>query len=71
MVDTSAQIGANAPIGRGAAGDTVIRAGSIIDNLVRIAHNVTLGGGCIIVAQAGVSGSATLEDHVVLGGRRA
>ncbi len=47
----------------------MIGAGSIIDNLVQIAHNVTLGRGCIIVAQAGVSGSTTLEDHVVLGGQ--
>lgn len=69
VVHDDVDIGANTTIDRGAAGDTVIGAGSIIDNLVQIAHNVTLGRGCIIVAQAGISGSTTLEDHVVLGGQ--
>lgn len=47
----------------------MIGTGCIIDNLVQIAHNVCPGQGCIIVAQAGISGSTRLDDHVVLGGQ--
>ena len=69
IIHDDVDIGANATIDRGAAGDTVIGAGCIIDNLVQIAHNVTLGRGCIIVAQVGIAGSTVLEDHVVVGGQ--
>ena len=69
VIHDDVDIGANTTIDRGAAGDTLIGAGCIIDNLVQIAHNVTLGQGCIIVAQAGISGSTRLDDHVVLGGQ--
>ncbi|HZP60396.1 MAG TPA: UDP-3-O-(3-hydroxymyristoyl)glucosamine N-acyltransferase, partial [Opitutaceae bacterium] len=43
--------------------------GTKIDNLVQIAHNVIIGKHCLICAQAGISGSTTLEDYVVLGGQ--
>ena len=69
IIHDDVEIGANVTIDRGAAGDTVIGSGSVIDNLVQIAHNVSLGQGCIIVAQAGISGSSRLADHVVLGGQ--
>ena len=59
----------NSTIDRGASGDTVIGEGTKIDNLVQIAHNVTIGRNCVIVAQVGISGSATLGDFVVLGGQ--
>ncbi|MBI3516907.1 MAG: hypothetical protein HY060_22990 [Proteobacteria bacterium] len=62
-------IGANSTIDRGAAEDTVIGAGCVIDNLVQIEQNGTLGQGCIIVAQAGIAGNSILEDHVVVGGQ--
>src|SRR6185503_2131398 len=52
---------------RGSLRDTVIGAGSRLDNLVQIGHNVRLGRGCVIVAQAGISGSTILEDHVMVG----
>ncbi|HOX23731.1 MAG TPA: hypothetical protein PLL10_09720, partial [Elusimicrobiales bacterium] len=48
---------------------TRVGAGSKIDNLVQIAHNVNVGRACIIVAQAGVAGSCVLEDGVVVGGQ--
>jgi UDP-3-O-[3-hydroxymyristoyl] glucosamine N-acyltransferase len=69
VIHDDVDIGANTTIDRGAAGDTLIGTGCIIDNLVQIAHNVTLGQGCIVVAQAGISGSTRLDDHVVLGGQ--
>jgi UDP-3-O-[3-hydroxymyristoyl] glucosamine N-acyltransferase len=47
----------------------VIGAGTKIDNLVQIGHNCRIGRGCLIVAQAGVAGSTTLGDFVVLGGQ--
>ena len=71
VIHDDVDIGANTTIDRGAAGDTVVGAGCIIDNLVQIAHNVVLGQGCIIVAQVGIAGSTTLEDHVVVGGQAA
>ena len=60
------EVGANATIDRGSAGDTVIGAGSRLDNLVMIAHNVRLGRCCVVVAQAGISGSTVLEDFVTV-----
>ena len=59
-------------IDRGAIRDTVIGEGTKIDNLVQIGHNVSIGRHCVMVAQTGISGSATLEDYVVSGraGRR-
>jgi UDP-3-O-[3-hydroxymyristoyl] glucosamine N-acyltransferase len=60
------EIGANSCIDRGSQGDTVIGPGSRLDNQVQIGHNTRTGRGCVIVAQAGISGSATLEDYVTL-----
>jgi len=47
----------------------VIGAGSRLDNLVQIGHNVQLGRACVIVGQAGISGSTILGDHVMMGGQ--
>jgi UDP-3-O-[3-hydroxymyristoyl] glucosamine N-acyltransferase len=63
------EIGANTTVDRGSAGDTVIGAGTRLDNLVQIGHNVHIGRACVIVAQAGISGSTILEDHVMIGGQ--
>jgi UDP-3-O-[3-hydroxymyristoyl] glucosamine N-acyltransferase len=71
IVGDDVDVGANTTIDRGVSGDTMIGVGCIIDNLVQIAHNVTMGQGCIIVAQAGIAGSTALEDHVVIGGQAA
>ncbi len=60
------EVGANSTIDRGSAQDTVIGAGSRLDNLVQIGHNVRLGRCCIVVAQAGISGSTELEDYVTI-----
>ena len=63
------EIGANVTIDRATTGTTRIGAGSKIDNLVQIAHNVQMGKNCIIVAQVGISGSAVLGEHVTLAGQ--
>jgi len=69
MVGDDVEIGANTTIDRGSGPDTVIGAGTRIDNLVQIGHNVRLGRNCIIVSQVGISGSTTLADGVVVGGQ--
>ena len=66
VIEDDVEIGANSTIDRGSGPDTVIGAGSMIDNLVQIGHNVSLGRGCIIIAQAGVAGSTRLEDFAVV-----
>jgi UDP-3-O-[3-hydroxymyristoyl] glucosamine N-acyltransferase len=66
IIEDDVEIGANTTIDRGAGPDTVIGAGTRIDNLVQIGHNVTLGRGCIVIAQAGISGSTKLEDYAIV-----
>ena len=63
------EFGANVTVDRGALGPTFIGRGTKVDNLVQIAHNVTLGEHCIIVSQVGISGSTRLGNYVVLGGQ--
>jgi len=63
------EVGANTTIDRGSTGDTVIGAGSRLDNLVQIGHNVRLGRCCVVVAQVGIAGSVVLEDFVQIGGQ--
>lgn len=69
IIGDNVEVGANTTIDRGAGPDTVIGAGSMIDNLVQIGHNVQLGRGCVIVAQVGISGSTKLGDFVAAGGQ--
>jgi UDP-3-O-[3-hydroxymyristoyl] glucosamine N-acyltransferase len=71
VVGDNVEIGANSTIDRGSGRDTVIGEGTKIDNLVQIAHNVTIGRHCVIVAQVGIAGSTTLEDFVAVGGQTA
>jgi UDP-3-O-[3-hydroxymyristoyl] glucosamine N-acyltransferase len=66
VIGNFAEIGANATIDRGSAQDTVIGDHVHIDNLVQIGHNVTIGSGCVIVAQAGISGSTVIGDQVMI-----
>jgi UDP-3-O-[3-hydroxymyristoyl] glucosamine N-acyltransferase len=69
IVEDDVEIGANATIDRGALGDTIVGAGTKIDNLVQIAHNVRIGRHAVIAAQTGISGSAVVGDYVVMGGQ--
>ena len=65
------EVGANTTIDRGSTGDTVVGAGSRLDNLVQVGHNVRLGRCCVVVAQVGIAGSTVLEDFVQVGGQAA
>ena len=63
------EIGANSTIDRARFGRTIIGAGTKIDNLVMIAHNVVIGPHCVLVAQSGISGSTRLGSYVTMAGQ--
>ncbi|WP_158926341.1 UDP-3-O-(3-hydroxymyristoyl)glucosamine N-acyltransferase [Acidisphaera sp. S103] len=69
LIEDDVEVGANTTVDRGTLEDTVIGAGTRIDNLVQIAHNVRIGKACVVVAQVGISGSTVLEDQVVFAGQ--
>jgi UDP-3-O-[3-hydroxymyristoyl] glucosamine N-acyltransferase len=69
VLENDVEIGANSCIDRGSVDDTIIGAGTKIDNLVHVAHNVRIGRMCFIAAQVGVAGSARIGDGVQLGGQ--
>ena len=68
-IEDDVEIGANTTIDRGALETTRIGRGTKIDNLVHIGHNCQIGENVIIAAQAGFSGSITIENNVVIGGQ--
>ncbi len=69
ILESDVEIGANTTIDRGSVGDTVIGAGTKIDNLVQIGHNVRMGRLCLVMAQVGISGSTRIGDGVVIAGQ--
>ena len=69
VIEDFVDIGANCCIDRAKFGNTIIGAGTKIDNLVQIAHNVVIGKCCLIAGQVGISGSCKLGDGVALGGQ--
>jgi UDP-3-O-[3-hydroxymyristoyl] glucosamine N-acyltransferase len=69
VIEDDVEIGANTTIDRGALDETWIGAGSKLDNLVHVGHNVRIGRHCIVEAQTGISGSCTIGDRVILGGQ--
>jgi UDP-3-O-[3-hydroxymyristoyl] glucosamine N-acyltransferase len=69
IVEDDVEIGANSTIDRGSIDDTVIGAGTKIDNLVHVGHNVRIGRLCLLMAQVGISGSARIEDGCILAGQ--
>lgn len=69
VLEDHVDIGANSTIDRARFSETRIGQGTKIDNLVQIAHNVTIGKGCFLASQVGIAGSATIGDFVLLGGK--
>ena len=69
VIEDFVEIGANCCVDRAKFGNTIIGAGTKIDNLVQIAHNVVIGKCCLIAAQSGISGSCKLGDGVVMAGQ--
>jgi UDP-3-O-[3-hydroxymyristoyl] glucosamine N-acyltransferase len=69
QIGDDVELGANVCIDRGTIRDTVIGAGTKLDNLVHIGHNVQVGRDCLLCGQVGIAGSARIGDRVVLGGQ--
>ena len=69
IIGDDVEIGANSTIDRATLGNTVIKRGTKIGNLVHVAHNVTIGEHCFLIAQVGIAGSCTLGNYVVLAGQ--
>ncbi|MBM3941308.1 MAG: UDP-3-O-(3-hydroxymyristoyl)glucosamine N-acyltransferase, partial [SAR202 cluster bacterium] len=69
VIEDDVEIGANTTIDRPAVGETRIAAGAKIDNLVQIAHGVSVGRRALFAAQVGIAGSTVVEDDVVLAGQ--
>jgi UDP-3-O-[3-hydroxymyristoyl] glucosamine N-acyltransferase len=68
IIEDEVEIGSNVSIDRGTQTATVVGAGTKIDNLVQIAHNVKVGKNCLIVAQCGIAGSTIIGDNVIIAG---
>ena len=68
IIGDAVEIGANTTVDRGTSGDTVIGAGSVLDNQCQIAHNVQLGERCVVAGRTAIGGSTVLEDEVIIGG---
>lgn len=71
VLEDDVEIGACSCIDRAALGETVIRRGTKLDNLVQIGHNVQVGEDCIIVSQGGIAGSSKIGNHCTFGGQAA
>ena len=69
VIEDDVELGANTTVDRPAVGETRIRSGSKIDNLVQIGHGVTVGRNVLMAAQVGIAGSTDIEDDVVFGGQ--
>ena len=69
VIEAGCEIGANVTIDRGAVGSTLVKAGTHVDNLVQIAHNVKIGRDCVVVAQTGIAGSSNIGNNVILAGQ--
>lgn len=69
IIEDDVEIGANTTIDRASLGETIIRKGVKIDNLVQVAHNVEVGENSILAAQTGIAGSTKLGKKVIAGGQ--
>jgi len=68
ILEDEVEIGSNSCVDRGSVNDTVIGAGTKIDNLVHVGHNVRIGRRCLLMAGVGVAGSTHIGDDVILAG---
>ncbi|MBC7946977.1 MAG: UDP-3-O-(3-hydroxymyristoyl)glucosamine N-acyltransferase [Chitinophagaceae bacterium] len=68
-IQDDVEIGAGCTIDRGVTSDTLIGAGTKMDNLVHIGHDTLIGSNCLFAAQVGIAGATTIEDNVILWGQ--
>ena len=69
VIEDFVELGAGCTIDRGVSGDTVIGAGTKVDNMVHIGHDTTIGKNCLLAAQVGIAGATIIEDNVILWGQ--
>ena len=69
MIEDDVEVGANCTIDRGVSGDTIIGAGTKLDNMVHIGHDTVIGKNCLFAAQVAIAGATTIEDGVILWGQ--
>jgi UDP-3-O-[3-hydroxymyristoyl] glucosamine N-acyltransferase len=69
IIEDDVEIGANTTVDRGALGETVIKKGTKIDNLVQVAHSVEIGPDSILAAQTGIAGSSKVGKNFIAGGQ--
>lgn len=69
LIEDGVEIGANCAIDRGVSHDTIIGAGTKMDNLVHIGHDTVIGKNCLFAGQVGIAGATTIEDNVILWGQ--
>lgn len=69
VIEDKVEIGAGCTIDRGVSGDTIIGAGSILDNQIQVGHDTQIGKKCQIAAQCGIAGCVIIEDEVVIWGQ--
>jgi UDP-3-O-[3-hydroxymyristoyl] glucosamine N-acyltransferase len=69
VIEDDVEIGAGCTIDRGVSGDTIIGAGTKIDNLVHIGHDTEVGRNCLFAGQVGIAGATKIEDEVILWGQ--
>jgi UDP-3-O-[3-hydroxymyristoyl] glucosamine N-acyltransferase len=69
LIENDVEIGANCSIDRGVSHDTIIGAGTKMDNLIHIGHDTVIGKNCLFAGQVGIAGATTIEDNVILWGQ--
>jgi UDP-3-O-[3-hydroxymyristoyl] glucosamine N-acyltransferase len=69
VIEDFVEIGAGCTVDRGVSGDTIIGAGTKIDNMVHIGHDTMIGQNCLFAGQVGIAGASTIEDEVILWGQ--
>jgi UDP-3-O-[3-hydroxymyristoyl] glucosamine N-acyltransferase len=69
VIENGVEIGAGCTIDRGVSGDTLIGAGTKMDNMVHIGHDTIVGKNCLFAGQVGIAGATTIEDNVILWGQ--
>ena len=69
LIENGVEIGANCSIDRGVSHDTIIGAGTKLDNLIHIGHDTVVGKNCLFAGQVGIAGATTIEDNVILWGQ--
>jgi UDP-3-O-[3-hydroxymyristoyl] glucosamine N-acyltransferase len=69
VIEDDVEIGCNVTIDRATTGETRVGAGTKIDNLVQVGHNVQIGRDCLIAGQAGIAGSSRIGHRVMMGGQ--